>query len=470
MAPAPSAIVRSILPRRDTVLTSNVITQWSSPGDILSLLLIIGGDVIQCSIAQLAGDPILPTPVTFSFGWVAYSFMMLMASIGDNRLMPSAPDLECSVINADSGYSRSNQSWILSRILRDFEYHWTPPETAQAVRQLLADENGKIHDKRGLCITVCDAIGEPKIPHRDLLWWSGYVVTVIQLGIAAIPWALWGNWLIFVIAAAGTTLAYLTGSHPQWRTERWSCREKSKKTICLLRGNGAQHVLVIRGCGTGLDLEDLAGATGCSASESRHALVFSSALMVLWVCLLITVSGMKENTWFLLAIGTLGMLHNLVLAGSPRRPEVFGMPLEFNTVIFHPKVMPALQGAEMKFHGLGRSLRDVFFPAGLRPEELGWWEAAEERHKREKDAEKKAKDAEKKAAKEAGEAAMAAGQEEVREMAKQAGTSKKADLRKSDTPGLRQDVLPQQIARHTDAKMEPISIEKDALGVPIQIG
>ena len=37
------------------------------------------------------------------------------------------PDLSCLVINAKTGYPRENNSWVLSRILRDFD-HWIGPE------------------------------------------------------------------------------------------------------------------------------------------------------------------------------------------------------------------------------------------------------------------------------------------------------------------------------------------------------
>ena len=40
--------------------------QWKNPGDVFSVLLILGGDVVARALAQLAGSRF--TPVTFSFG------------------------------------------------------------------------------------------------------------------------------------------------------------------------------------------------------------------------------------------------------------------------------------------------------------------------------------------------------------------------------------------------------------------
>lgn len=40
--------------------------QWKRPGDVFSVLLILGGDVVARAMAQLAGSR--PTTVVFSFG------------------------------------------------------------------------------------------------------------------------------------------------------------------------------------------------------------------------------------------------------------------------------------------------------------------------------------------------------------------------------------------------------------------
>lgn len=54
--------------------------QWRNPSDILSLLLLLGPDVIQRALAQLAGRRV--TPVAFSFGWAAYSIGALISATG----------------------------------------------------------------------------------------------------------------------------------------------------------------------------------------------------------------------------------------------------------------------------------------------------------------------------------------------------------------------------------------------------
>src|SRR6266536_2775412 len=86
-----------------TTTSSELRHQWVSPGDIFSVLLIVGGYVIQRALAQMTGA--LVTPVAFSFGWVAYA----ISAVGSNKLMPDSPEIECKVINVTSGCGRSNQ-------------------------------------------------------------------------------------------------------------------------------------------------------------------------------------------------------------------------------------------------------------------------------------------------------------------------------------------------------------------------
>jgi hypothetical protein len=57
-----------------------IVSQLTNPGDIFSVLLLLGPEVIQQAVAQLAGRSI--TPVAFSFGWVAYSVRALAAVVG----------------------------------------------------------------------------------------------------------------------------------------------------------------------------------------------------------------------------------------------------------------------------------------------------------------------------------------------------------------------------------------------------
>lgn len=355
-------------------LNSEVRSQWQNPADILSLLLLIGGDVIQRAIAQLAGDDRLPTPVVFSFGWVAYTFTALLSAVGDKRLMPAAPDLQSIVISTTYGHARTNQSWILGRLLRDYENLWIPPPVRRELEAVLTKARSP---KAGLCISVFEAdpdriAGQAS---RDLLWWIGYLVAIVQLLVAAVPWIIWNEWVIFVVTTAGTVLAFTSASLPQWKLERWACRRNARNTVCLTQGNGAQHALVILSKGKGLNLEDLAAANmaGNLPATTGPAVMI---ITVLWVCLLVTVSGIHDHTWFLVAVGTLGMIYTVVVAGAPRRPEAFGIPLKYKGVYVRDKTMEALKAAESDYPGVGQSMLSTFFPGRLREADVAFWEKA----------------------------------------------------------------------------------------------
>ena len=47
--------------------------------------------------------------------------MDLLSPVGNNLLVPPLPDKSPMVISTSSGHVWVNQSWILGRILRDFE-------------------------------------------------------------------------------------------------------------------------------------------------------------------------------------------------------------------------------------------------------------------------------------------------------------------------------------------------------------
>lgn len=128
--------------------------QMENPSEVFSVLLIIGGDIVQKAIAQLAGEKV--TLVSFSFGWVAYAFNALMSAFGDGQLMPE-PDYPAVVITASSGIKKTNNSWVLGRLIRDLEFDvekqfktWMEP----------VKEDGRVIDKpasesdSGMLITV----------------------------------------------------------------------------------------------------------------------------------------------------------------------------------------------------------------------------------------------------------------------------------------------------------------------------
>lgn len=397
-------------------------TQWAEPVDIFSLLLLVGGDTITSALAAISGS--LLTPVSFSFGWVSYAISSLLTAEGENRVMPSSSETPLLLFNLESAYRRLNRSWVLGRVFRDYE-HWMSEEVRSRVEKpeplQAADESGNplqpadANERQALAkpVSLCVAVYKwkegavPAKPGYDWVWVTGLLVTSVQLGISAIPFGLHGDWGVFLITLCGSFLAYASGALPQWAKEKWACRRK-KKDVALTLGNGSRHVIVILGSDQGLDLEDLAGGqvlefTGTAPSGThrwiRQVLPRKAAtrllpfiLTLLWLLLLVTSTGIRTHSWYLLAVGTLGMIQNLVAAGAPRQPAALGLPIELATesgpgdaqqpavpVVFaEPKVMWSLMELELKHPGFGRALLNEFFPGDLRPWEKDWWAASAE--------------------------------------------------------------------------------------------
>ncbi|KAK0189969.1 hypothetical protein F5146DRAFT_1053382 [Armillaria mellea] len=357
----PSVPILATMPsfRRDSISQSIQYT-WENPSDTLSILLIIGGDIVLKALAQLSGRSF--TPIAFSFGWVAYSFNTLMSVFGDGRLVP-APDYPAKVVNAGNGYARDSKSWVIGRLLRDSER--PRPESI------------------GMNITVFKAVDSKLagVPSIDMWWYSGLVTIFIQLVIAVIPYALHKNWSILFVTIAGTALALITGAIPQWRSEKWDCRRKTNKVLCVTGGNGSRYAMVILGMGVGLDLEDLTEAeaprTKYRRTDRRPALWVTQlaclTLAALWIIFLIDATALKEDTWYLLGVGGLGMVQNVLVAGAERPCSTSGIHLERIEEIQQEKIMDALMDLEEGYVKVGKALVTEFFPKELREAEKQWW-------------------------------------------------------------------------------------------------
>ncbi|KAM3515859.1 hypothetical protein MY11210_000399 [Beauveria gryllotalpidicola] len=321
--------------------------QFKNPSDIFSVLLLLGGasDPVGRALAQISGSRV--TPVAFSFGWVSFMLEIAVgAAVGEIKLMPR-PDYPCKVINPHSGQVTTNSSWIIGRIMRDFEF-WMDNRIRESLDAAI--QSSWMHRRRvGLCVSI-------------------YKADVIAL-------AVYGDWSILLIFASGTLLALSTGSLGQWSREKWACRKDTRKNFVLTQGNGSQHAIVVIGDDKGLDLEDLAIGLDGRVPTSLTARITVMVLALLWVFLLITATGIKQHTWYILAIGFLGILGNTHIAGANRRPEMQGIPLIYESVICETKVMDTLLKVEREYPRCGICMVDMFFPGKLRQTEQDEWAA-----------------------------------------------------------------------------------------------
>jgi hypothetical protein len=289
--------------------------------------------------------------------------------------MPPTLDCPILVINAHNGYVRTNQSWVLGRLVRDFEPSGDgdiDEKEKDAIQRLKAEGLSEEEARIGLRLSVYRASStkEAGKPDRDVYWWVGLLISLAQLGMAAIPCGKYREWITLYVTGAGTILAYAFGALPQWAEEKWACRRNSKKTVVLTEGNGSKDCIIIQGDNVGLDLEDLASSRRVAKKTTR---LFSLLLAASWLVLLICVAGFNMHTWYLVGLGTLGMLYNDVVAGVPRHPGAFGIHLIYQEVIVDRKVMDALAIAEERYPHLGLSLLSTFFPGKLQAREEEWW-------------------------------------------------------------------------------------------------
>lgn len=414
-------------------------SQWQSPSSILSILLIIAGDIVGEALDQLSGQTV--SPVVFSFGWVSYAVFAFMSAIGVHQLItPSKKKNKPrdKAINIKSGKVTENRSWVLDRVLQDWEY-WKPDEVRgdeeekhrqwtqqaggmrlphrssgsghdqnksakqkareevdkdqnktakQKAREEVAedgaaedeDEDDDAESAQSLRIILFRSGPSHKQarPSKDRLWFSGVAIAVLQHGIAAIPCGLYGNWAPLMIAFIGTVLAFTTGALPQFGKEKWDCKRRSSKTVALMRsgaqgGSGAVlDILVVRGDGKGLDLEDMARGgrwhtekLGQWKKEQGQVTIWpwtrvaTGTLAACWIVLLITAAGVKGNSWYLIGIGTLGLVQNAFVAGSPRTPGANGIHLEYEGLISEGSVKETLRVCGERWPDIGRTLAKV---------------------------------------------------------------------------------------------------------------
>ncbi|KAH6980668.1 hypothetical protein BKA56DRAFT_486084, partial [Ilyonectria sp. MPI-CAGE-AT-0026] len=284
------------------------------------LLLLICGDTVRKAIAQLIGYKLrLPgqfsrssgvsiSPVAFSFGWVAFGFSILLSAVGEMKLMLDN-NSRVMVVNCSNGFAKQVSSWALGRLFRDHQSnHEVDPRPKE--------EGGRAESIRIDIFKL--GPGPASRPTCDFVWWLGWSVVLLQLLISVVPWVLYGDWGVMFVTLGGNLLAAITCAMPQWIEEKWAARPLGRdKVTCLTSGNGGLHIMVFIGGQDSWDLEALATGTINPRRETRW---ITSALTALWCCLLVTVSGLQEHSWFLVGIGAIGMVQNAFAAGTPRSP------------------------------------------------------------------------------------------------------------------------------------------------------
>jgi len=113
--------------------------------------------------------------------------------------------------------------------------------------------------------------------------------------------------------------------------------------------------------------------TNVNVSASKVPRIAIINFSLLWILLLITAAGIRQNTWFILAVGGIGIVQNIYVAGRRRFPKAFGVPLTFKCIIGEVSVMHTLFAVEQAYPRVGRSLLETHLPRVIRPEEERKW-------------------------------------------------------------------------------------------------
>ncbi|KAF2128751.1 hypothetical protein P153DRAFT_340929 [Dothidotthia symphoricarpi CBS 119687] len=331
---------------------------------LIPIFMVLGGSLVHKALAITTASPRQDSP-HFGCGWLAYSFSTLLPAIsGTHELLPM-PDMHCKVLNLKSGYALDNNSWLLSRVLRDLE--------SLSVRRT---------SNEGISIEILDLVA----PIKPLSWYAtvcantaSMVIMFSQLAIAIFTIYARRDTSVFLLFSLCVMLMQTVVSLPAWREQKFCARKDgSKDAACaLMRGNGHRYVSIIRNADPDAwNIEDLAGACQTHYDYSRTLegpiLILTFLVFLAFTCLSTYLDN--TNVVYMLLILALGTVGNVVTVALPRESWAHGLNLESVGVISDDRgVMKALQRLEEGYEGLGEPLVNEFFPGGLRLNEELWW-------------------------------------------------------------------------------------------------
>ncbi|EIW52539.1 uncharacterized protein TRAVEDRAFT_52983 [Trametes versicolor FP-101664 SS1] len=322
------------------------ISAWN-PSTILPILMVLGADVLRRSQS-------VPGVAPFSIGWP--EFLLDLLARGRSTLPVESP---CTVINARSGYARTNRSAVLEHLLRS---HNTTPT------------------RGGLTLTFLYTSQRPGIPGNDIVSYTALATVFLQLAAAGVlPILGIGSDHILTITASGTILSTAAGLLLRRQQQRELCTAREvpasrRDVVCITSGNGSAEAIVVVNEGGGVRIEDLAagraGQLGIAGSLGLGVLV------VLWAAVLLALTALESvDAWCVLALCGAGTTYTTYAARKWRGGAALGFKFaeERKTVVRADKVMEVLMKAEELETGVGSALLPVFFPGALRPEEELWW-------------------------------------------------------------------------------------------------
>ncbi|KAF2243460.1 hypothetical protein BU26DRAFT_118097 [Trematosphaeria pertusa] len=340
---------------------------------LIPVFMALGDPILRQALAVITGssensDYALP----LSFSWLNYMLSALTNVFSGQRGLMPDPELDCTLMNMQSGESRKNRSWLLSRLVRNLEKQAGCGTSGLSVSIFYAGTGGRPSQVgSGLPTALFDV---------------GNITALVQILVAAVPWCMYRDPTVLMLTAFGLTLSNLVVTMPVWRAEKFTARrEGAKKGVyALMRGSGHRHVFIIRSLHSeSLDLEELAVAavTNYDWFGTGEGWVVCG-VTVGWFIFTILAARLRAHAGYLLAAMALGTISTIFIASFPWTPRAHGIPATVDHTISHPnKAMDALQELEETYPGYGEKLLKTFFPGSLHPDEERWW--AERKQKQE---------------------------------------------------------------------------------------
>ncbi|KAH9895634.1 hypothetical protein C8Q73DRAFT_688817 [Cubamyces lactineus] len=315
------------------------------PSLVLPVLMGLGADVLRRAQA-------IPDISPLTIGWPEFLLTILARARHDLQVEPP-----CTVINAKSGYARTNRSPVLEHLLRSHTNDST---------------------RGGLSVTFLTTSQRPGTPSFDGLSYAAIAVAAGQLSLAAIlPVIGQSSANVFNITLAGTLLSN-AASHLLRRHQLkqiLSAREipeKRRDITCITSGNGSAEAVVIISEGGGVRIEDL--AAGRANNLGLGSTLAAATLILLWTIFLLALTTLEPvDAWWMLVQCGMGTAYTVFAARQWRGPAALGFKFAEKRVVRADKVMATLMKAEEIEPGVGSTLLPIYFPGPLRPDEELWW-------------------------------------------------------------------------------------------------
>ncbi|KAI0656045.1 hypothetical protein C8Q70DRAFT_1014224 [Cubamyces menziesii] len=316
-----------------------------NPSLVLPALMALGTDVLRRAQA-------IPDISPLTIGWP--EFLLTLLARGQPDLLVEPP---CTIINAKSGYARTNRSPVLEHLLRSHTNDST---------------------RGGLTVAFLTTSQRPGTPSFDGVSYAAIAVTAGQLSLATIlPLIGQSSENVFKATLAGTLLSnavsYLLRRHQlkQIHSAR-DVPEKRRDITCITSGNGSAEAVVIITEGGGVRIEDLAASRANDLGSGTTLAVAS--LITLWTIFLLSLTTLdRVDAWWMLAQCGIGAAYTVFAARQWRGGSALGFRFTGKKVVRADKVMETLMKAEEIEPGVGSTLLPIYFPGPLRPDEELWW-------------------------------------------------------------------------------------------------